>query len=94
MKANTRRDFLKKAALAGASMLTAPSLLGEEREVVSIPSPKIEIGEFIVPKENALKITGTFLDEISHDIPHQNWGENEWDQDFQYMRNIGLTQLL
>ena len=24
---------------------------------------------------NALRITGTFLDEISHDIPHQNWGE-------------------
>ena len=21
-----------------------------------------------------MKITGTFLDEISHDIPHQNWG--------------------
>ena len=27
---------------------------------------------------NGLKITGTFLDEISHDIPHQNWGEREW----------------
>ena len=26
-----------------------------------------------------MKITGTFLDEISHDIPHQNWGEREWE---------------
>ena len=26
----------------------------------------------IVPTKNALPISGTFLDEISHDIPHQN----------------------
>ncbi len=36
----------------------------------------------IVPKGNALPITGTFLDEISHDIPHQNWGEKEWNEIF------------
>ena len=24
---------------------------------------------------NKVLIKGTFLDEISHDIPHQNWGE-------------------
>ena len=29
-----------------------------------------------------MKITGTFLDEISHDGPHQNWGMKEWDRDF------------
>ena len=29
-----------------------------------------------------MKIRGTFLDEISHDIPHQNWGREEWDRDF------------
>ena len=29
-----------------------------------------------------MQITGTFLDEISHDIPHQNWGRAEWDRDF------------
>ena len=28
-----------------------------------------------------MRIKGTFLDEISHDIPHQNWGEAEWDRD-------------
>ena len=27
-------------------------------------------------------ITGTFLDEITHDIPSQNWGEEEWAADF------------
>lgn len=37
-----------------------------------------------------MKITGTFLDEISHDIPHQNWGEKEWDADFRHMKSIGI----
>lgn len=32
-----------------------------------------------------MQITGTFIDEISHDIPHQNWGAKEWEQDFQHM---------
>ncbi len=37
-----------------------------------------------------LPITATFLDEISHDIPHQNWGKKEWDTDFQYMQQLGI----
>jgi len=40
-----------------------------------------------------MKITGTFLDEISHDIPHQNWGEREWDRDFIAMKNMGIDQV-
>lgn len=48
----------------------------------------------IVPKNNGLKITATFLDEISHDIPHQNWGEKEWDRDFQYMKAIGIDTVI
>ena len=35
-------------------------------------------------------IKGTFIDEISHDIPHQNWGKKEWDNDFKYMKAIGI----
>lgn len=41
-----------------------------------------------------MKITGTFLDEISHDIPHQNWGEKEWDRDFATMRSIGIDTVI
>lgn len=41
-----------------------------------------------------MKITGTFLDEISHDIPHQNWGRTEWAQDFEYMQNIGIQRVI
>lgn len=39
MKTSNRRDFLKKAALAGASALVAPGLLAtEEKEVISFSS--------------------------------------------------------
>jgi hypothetical protein len=41
-----------------------------------------------------LKITGTFLDEISHDIPHQNWGRREWDRDFRAMRRLGIDTVI
>ena len=34
------------------------------------------------------------MDEISHDIPHQNWGEKEWDRDFQYMRDAGIESVI
>jgi hypothetical protein len=41
-----------------------------------------------------MKLTGTFLDEISHDIPHQNWGPAEWEQDFRAMRAIGIDTVI
>lgn len=39
-------------------------------------------------------IKGTFLDEISHDIPHQNWGSKEWEADFQYMKAVGINLVI
>lgn len=41
-----------------------------------------------------MRITGTFLDEISHDIPHQNWGYSEWDRDFGLMKKIGIEMVI
>lgn len=41
-----------------------------------------------------MRITGTFLDEISHDIPHQNWGPEEWDRDFASMKHIGIDTVI
>ncbi|MBQ8754084.1 MAG: DUF4434 domain-containing protein [Lentisphaeria bacterium] len=41
-----------------------------------------------------MHITGTFLDEISWDIPHQNWGEKEWDADFAAMKAIGIDTVI
>ncbi|WP_207422844.1 DUF4434 domain-containing protein [Desertivirga brevis] len=40
-----------------------------------------------------MKITGTFLDEISIDIPHQNWGRAEWDADFSHMKSVGIDSV-
>ena len=41
-----------------------------------------------------MKITATFLDEVSMDIPHQNWGFDEWDRDFQAMQAIGINTVV
>jgi hypothetical protein len=41
-----------------------------------------------------MQITGTFIDEISHDIPHQNWGPKEWEQDFQHMVAAGIDTVI
>jgi hypothetical protein len=41
-----------------------------------------------------MRLTGTFLDEISHDIPHQNWGPEEWERDFLAMRSIGIDTVI
>ena len=43
---------------------------------------------------HTLPLTGTFLDEISHDIPHQNWGAAEWERDFQAMKAIGIDTVI
>ncbi len=41
-----------------------------------------------------MHLTGTFLDEISHDIPHQNCGRTEWARDFAAMRAIGIDTVI
>jgi hypothetical protein len=39
-------------------------------------------------------ISGTFLDEITHDIPYQNWGPTEWDADFAAMKAFGIDTVI
>lgn len=41
-----------------------------------------------------MRITGTFLDEITHDIPAQNWGADEWARDFDAMSTIGIDTVI
>ena len=101
MKINNRRDFLKKASIAGASAIAFPQLLsaGEARpqkmkSMGSIKKDHSLHSKLIVPKNQGLQLTGAFLDEISHDIPDQNWGEAEWDLDFQYMKAIGIDTVI
>jgi hypothetical protein len=39
-------------------------------------------------------ITGTFLDEISHDIPSASWGPAQWAADFDAMKAIGIDTVI
>jgi hypothetical protein len=41
-----------------------------------------------------MRITGTFLDEITHDIPSNNWGRDEWATEFRIMRAIGIDTVI
>jgi len=38
--------------------------------------------------------SGTFLEEITHDIPCQNWGADEWAADFDVMRQVGIDTVI
>ena len=40
------------------------------------------------------RITGTFLDEITHDIPSQNWGPVEWRKEFLLYSEIGIDTVI
>ncbi len=40
------------------------------------------------------RITGTFLDEITHDIPSQNWGHAEWRREFELYSKIGIDTVI
>lgn len=41
-----------------------------------------------------MKITGTFIDEITHDIPSANWSPKEWAEDFDAMKSIGIDTVI
>ncbi len=100
----SRRDFLKRTALATGALALTPAISGcgesggsghsKSGEDLRLSADKSIKSNLIVPKGNALPITGTFLDEISHDIPHQNWGEKEWDLDFKYMKQMGIDTVI
>lgn len=79
-----RREFIKTAVASSALAATvSPTGAAEGAS-----------GGLIAPRAGGLPITGTFLDEISHDIPHQNWGAREWDADFAYMKAIGIDTVI
>ena len=100
-----RRDCLKKVAVGATAAVAAPAILSScqktnaqvmhTRNNPSLTATDItgEHAELLI-KEKGLPITGTFLDEISHDIPHQNWGEAEWDKDFQNMKAFGIDTVI
>lgn len=96
-----RRNFIKNIAIGSAGLLTAQTLNAHVKsEITKKPlspekkSPPLKIlsNEMFKTPEifKGMPIHATFLDEISWDIPHQNWGVKEWDKDFQAMKAIGI----
>jgi len=41
-----------------------------------------------------MRITGTFIDEITHDIPSQNWGPMDWRRELKLYTRIGIDTLI
>lgn len=41
-----------------------------------------------------LRLSGTFIDEITHDIPSQNWGAEEWRREFALYQTIGIDTVI
>jgi hypothetical protein len=41
-----------------------------------------------------LTITGTFIDEVTHDIPAHNWGRSEWEREFDTFVAAGLDTVI
>lgn len=39
-------------------------------------------------------ITGTFIDEITYDIPSSNWTLEQWRKDLDYMQEIGIDTVI
>ncbi len=39
-------------------------------------------------------ITGTFIDEITFDMPSSNWTEKQWKKDFDNMKKVGMDTLI
>ncbi|MCC8186003.1 MAG: DUF4434 domain-containing protein [Bacteroides sp.] len=93
---NQRRNFLKGIFATGA-LLAGNKLWGSSREVISsfesVADP--EKKEFTTTDVlKGMPIRATFLDEISWDIPHQNWGYKEWDEDFKAMKAMGIQTVV
>lgn len=94
---NNRRSFFKQiAAVIGVaasaiylfSCVTATAAEIEEGD-------KSLAGKFVTPEcLQGMPIHATFLDEVSWDIPHQNWGPVEWDKDFATMKKMGINTVV
>ena len=71
MKTLDRRNFLKKATLAGASALAVPTLFesctSKANASTIVATDGLE-SKLIVPKNNGLKITGTFLGHLQKPV--------------------------
>lgn len=43
---------------------------------------------------NNYPIKGTFIDEITYDIPSNNWSHEQWAKDLDYMKEVGIDSVI
>jgi hypothetical protein len=93
---SNRRDFLKKTLIAAGSLPVAGMLPacawadGDGKVSAAAADDKYRL----IPKNTGLPVTGTFLDEITWDIPSQNWGYDKWNKDFAAMKTMGIDTVI
>ena len=97
-----RRKFLKNMALAAGGVTLSSAALSscsnnqEQTVGINVNNIKTTTSDDkyrIIPKKSGLPISGTFLDEITWDIPSQNWGYDKWDEDFAAMKKMGIDSV-
>lgn len=94
-----RREFLKKLTIAAGGIFIAKTIgpyTGKSVRAATVADigPVDDDKYRLIPKGTGLPITGTFLDEITWDIPSQNWGYEKWDRDFAAMRKMGIDTVV
>ena len=92
---NNRRRFLKQVAGTLGLAACAKYLTGCTQAKAADEADLSLAGKFVTPKcLQGMPIHATFLDEVSWDIPHQNWGPVEWDRDFASMKRMGINTVV
>ncbi len=92
-----RRGFLKDVTIGATGLVTASALSGCQTGHDEVKSVKSNLSNKMFETKGIFKgipIRATFLDEVSWDIPHQNWGIKEWDADFKAMKRIGIDTVV
>ena len=82
---SNRRNFIKGLALAGIA--TSLNISCSEQD-------KKTFRNKFLSKDDCMKITGTFIDELSRDLPFHNWGMGEWDSEFRLMKTLGINTVI
>lgn len=83
------------SAIAGKVALSSiPSIMsGESSHQVQSKDTVADDKYRITPKYNGRPISGTFLDEVTWDIPSQNWRYEKRDKDFAAMKKMGIDSV-
>jgi hypothetical protein len=95
-----RRDFIKKATIGLSATVALGQLVSCKTETGNEESGRVlpigfDENNFRTQRAFAgMPIKATFLDEVSWDIPHQNWGVIEWERDFISMKAMGIDTVV